>query len=103
MARARRRSAERRRVVVAGGGMAGMSAALKLVQADFDVTVVEKGPVVGGKFGAVCVGGTPHEHAYHFITDGCLNFWSVAHDIGLTKPDDFVARGAVYFLRPGPG
>ena len=103
MARARRRSAERRRVVVAGGGMAGMSAALKLVQADFDVTVVEKGPVVGGKFGAVCVGGTPHEHAYHFVTDGCLNFWSVAHDIGLTKPDDFVARGAVYFLRPGPG
>ena len=83
--------------------MAGMTAALKLVQADFDVTLFEKSTVVGGKFGAIHVNGTPHEHAYHFLTDGCLNFWSVAHAIDLRKPDDFVARNAVHFLRPGAG
>lgn len=93
-------TAERARVVVAGAGMAGMSAALRLVQAGFDVTVVEKSTVVGGKFGATSVNGTPHEHAYHFVTDGCLNFWSVAASIGLTKEADFVFRDAIQFLRP---
>jgi hypothetical protein len=54
------------------------------LEAGFDVTVIEKAGLVG-KFGAVNVNGTYHEHAYHFLADWCVNFWEIAASIGLTK------------------
>jgi hypothetical protein len=88
--------------VIVGAGIAGMSAALRLLEADFDVTVIEKSAGVGGKFGAMQVNGAHHEHAYHFLSDWCLNFWDVAASIEVFKDEHFVPRNSIKFLRPRP-
>src|SRR5215470_6904347 len=95
--RARRRAD--RSVTIVGAGIAGMTAALRLLDAGFNVTVLEALDRVGGKFGAVRSGGVYHEHAYHFLADWCLNFWRLARRIGL-KSDNFVRRDSIKFLRP---
>lgn len=89
-----------RKVVVVGAGIAGMTAALYLIRAGFDVTILERADHVGGKFGAIeGRHGAVHEHAYHFLGDWCVNFWDVVHEIGLSKSDDFRASKGVKFLR----
>jgi hypothetical protein len=93
---------DRLSVTIIGAGIAGMSAALRLLEAGFDVTVIEKAGTVGGKFGAVNVNGTYHEHAYHFLADWCVNFWEIASCIGLTRNKDFVRRDTIKFLRKKP-
>jgi hypothetical protein len=89
-----------RPVTIVGAGIAGMTAALRLLEAGFDVTVLEKSARVGGKFDAVEHGGVFHEHAYHFLADWCINFWELARSIGLSKNTHFVRRDAIKFLRP---
>lgn len=90
----------KQKVVIVGAGIAGMTAALYLRRAGFDVTILEKSHEVGGKFGAVTRNGAVHEHAYHFLGDWCVNFWEIVDAIGLTKDDDFRASKGVKFLRP---
>jgi zeta-carotene desaturase len=98
--RARRRADSS--VTIVGAGIAGMTAALRLLDAGFDVTVLEALDRVGGKFGAVRSGGVYHEHAYHFLAGWCLNFRRLAQRIGL-KSENFVRRDSIKFLRPkGP-
>ncbi len=90
-----------RSVTIVGAGIAGMTAALRLLEAGFDVTVLERSATVGGKFGAVKGSDEVyHEHAYHFLADWCLNFWELACSIGLTKRKHFVRRDTIKFLRP---
>ncbi len=92
---------KRRTVTIVGAGLAGMTAALHLLEAGFDVTVFETQDHVGGKFDAVRDSyGLPHEHAYHFLADWCLNFWDVAARVGL-GPGDVVERDVIKFLTPG--
>jgi Flavin containing amine oxidoreductase len=97
----RPRGKTRPHVVIAGAGIAGMTAALHLLEAGCDATVLESSGHVGGKFGAT-VGpyGEPHEHAYHFLGDWCVNLWSVMERIGLRRDDDCVESKGVRFLRP---
>jgi hypothetical protein len=90
-----------RKVVIVGAGIAGMTAALYLARAGFEVTILEKSDHVGGKFGAVPGrAGAVHEHAYHFLGDWCVNFWALVEEIGLTREADFRASPGVKFLRP---
>lgn len=93
-------SGARPRVLIAGAGIAGMTAALHLLEAGFEVTILEKGDHVGGKFGATPGQDAEHEHAYHFLGDWCVNLWSVIHRIGLRRDDDFLPSTGVHFLRP---
>ncbi len=86
-------------VAVVGAGIAGMSAALRLLEADHDVILIERSPFVGGKFGGVLVDGIHHEHAYHFFSDWCVNFWELAKTIGLDQEKDFAVRTGIKFLR----
>jgi flavin-dependent amine oxidoreductase len=91
----------KKKVVVAGAGIAGMTAALYLLEAGFDVTILERSDHTGGKFGATSGrGDAPHEHAYHFLGDWCANFWTVADKIGMRQRLDFVRSTGVKFLRP---
>jgi hypothetical protein len=89
------------KVVIAGAGIAGLTAALYLLEAGFAVTVLEKRDDLGGKFGAIKgKSGAVHEHAYHFLGDWCVNLWSVMAKIGLSRDEDCVASKGVQFLRP---
>jgi NAD(P)-binding Rossmann-like domain/Flavin containing amine oxidoreductase len=94
-------SGQGRKVYIVGAGIAGMTAALYLAGAGFEVTLLEQSDHVGGKFGAVPGrGGAVHEHAYHFLGDWCVNFWELVDAIGLKKKDDFRPSLGVGFLRP---
>src|SRR5437016_1727725 len=63
------------RVLVLGGGVGGMSAAHELAERGFEVTVVERGGVPGGKARSVRIPGTgtqgradlPGEHGFRFF------------------------------------
>jgi len=91
----------KKRVVVAGAGIAGMTAALYLLDAGLDVTILEATDHVGGKFGAIPGrAGAVHEHAYHFLGDWCSNFWALAAKLEMRRSRDFVRNEGVSFLRP---
>ena len=97
---AARRRGRKPRVVVAGAGIAGMTAALYLLEAGFHVRVLERAGHVGGKFGAVPGRrGAVHEHAYHFLGDWCVNFWTVADKLGIHRDSHFRPAPGVKFLR----
>ncbi|HXA96168.1 MAG TPA: FAD-dependent oxidoreductase [Candidatus Dormibacteraeota bacterium] len=87
----------RPRVTIVGAGIAGMSAALRLVQAGCPVTVIEKTDRIGGQFGGVQDGPRYHEHAFHIFADWCRNFFSLCKDIGIRRPTD-PGRGEVAFV-----
>lgn len=99
-------------VTIIGAGIAGMSAALRLLQAGCSVTVIEKTKRVGGQFGAVPDPDGPryHEHAFHIFADWCQNFFDLCNEIGIRRPGypgdgdiGFVPRPAFMTLRPlGP-
>ena len=50
-----------KRVIVIGAGIGGLAASLSLAASGLDVTVLERGPSVGGKMRSVSVGGVPVE------------------------------------------
>ena len=93
----------RPRVTIVGAGIAGLSAALWLLEAGCDVTAIERKPSVGGKFGTEEVDGIHHEHAYHFFGEWYLNFWDLVDKIGLDKQTEFEARSTIKFLPPRKG
>ena len=56
------------RVGVVGGGVLGVSLALRLAQAGAKVTVIERGPGLGGLAGTMDFGGHRVDRFYHVIT-----------------------------------
>ncbi len=54
-------------VIIVGSGLAGMSAATRLMEQGFDIALYEQNNFLGGKLGAYRVSGKsdPHEHCYH--------------------------------------
>jgi uncharacterized protein with NAD-binding domain and iron-sulfur cluster len=96
-------------VTIVGAGIAGMSAALRLLQAGRAVRIIEKTARVGGQFGAIYADGRYHEHAFHIFAKWCQNFFAICKDIGVRVPadpedndSDFDPRPAFLTLRPLP-
>ena len=59
-------------VVVLGAGPAGLGAALRLAERGaFHVTVVEKGPAVGGNAGGFELDGVPVDYGSHRLHPAC--------------------------------
>src|SRR5262245_27386390 len=87
-------------VTIIGAGMAGMTAALKLLEAGFTVRVLEGSSNIGGQFGAVLGKTGFHDFAWHVFADWCLNFWKLVDTIGLRRDVDFVSRPTTILLRP---
>jgi hypothetical protein len=71
-------------VVIVGAGLAGISAATRLMEQGFDVTLYEENDFLGGKLGAHRVSGKPdpHEHCYHMYLNWYNNFWQLMREIG---------------------
>ena len=70
-------------VCVVGGGLAGMAAALRLLERGCRVTLFEASERLGGKAGATHVGGLPEEHGYHIFPVWYRNTWRLVDDLGI--------------------
>jgi zeta-carotene desaturase len=75
-------------VTVIGAGIAGLAAALRLVERGFDVTLFEQDDFLGGKLGAHNHGRHNtdyHEHAFHMYLNWYHNFWQIVDELGISR------------------
>jgi hypothetical protein len=88
-------------VIIVGGGLAGMSAATRLMEQGFDIALYEQNDFLGGKLGAYRLSGKPdpHEHCYHMYLNWYNNFWQLMKEIG--SLDKFVASPVIGCRLPG--
>jgi protoporphyrinogen oxidase len=76
-------SRERRRVAIIGGGVAGLTAAYRLLQRGYDVHVYEASPYWGGLVRTFEVGGGRLECFYHHIFTTDSDFIALVQELGL--------------------
>ncbi|MCA1452695.1 FAD-dependent oxidoreductase [Bradyrhizobium sp. BRP22] len=88
-------------VIVVGSGLAGMSAATRLIERGFDITLYEQNNFLGGKLGAHRDSGSPdpHEHCYHMYLNWYNNFWQFMREIGAA--DKFIPSPVIGCRSPG--
>jgi hypothetical protein len=86
-------------VAVVGGGLAGMTAALRLAQRGFAVTIYEATDALGGNLSSELVGDVYHDVYPHMFCPWYANFWQVFGEIHNLSPDD--ARSAHFAPRDG--
>ena len=87
-------------VTVIGAGIAGLAAALRLVERGFDVTLFEQDDFIGGKLGAHNHTGHKedyHEHSFHMYLNWYHNFWQIIDELGIRR--DFMAQPAITYLK----
>jgi len=94
-------------VAVVGGGIAGLTAALRLSQRGYKVTLYEEKPYLGGNFSAHRDDGEGvyHDIYPHMLSNFYVNFWDIVeNDLGLRRDlspnSDFATRNAFKFVRP---
>ena len=88
-------------VIIVGAGLAGMSAATRLMEQGFDITLYEQNSFLGGKLGAYRMGDKPdpHEHCYHMYLNWYNNFWQLMREIGAL--DKFMPSPVIGCRLPG--
>jgi NAD(P)-binding Rossmann-like domain/Flavin containing amine oxidoreductase len=88
-------------VIIVGSGLAGISAATRLMEQGFDITLYEQNDFLGGKLGAHKVGDKtdPHEHCYHMYLNWYNNFWQLMTEIGAL--DKFIPSPVIGCWLPG--
>jgi protoporphyrinogen oxidase len=88
-------------VTIVGAGLAGMSAATRLMEQGFDITLYEQNDFLGGKLGAHRMDDKPdlHEHCYHMYLNWYNNFWQLMREIGAL--DKFIPSTVIGYRRPG--
>lgn len=86
-------------VLIVGGGLAGMSAALRLLERGVRVTLVERSHRLGGKAGAEQHGPDWDEHGWHLFPLWYRNIWQLVDELGIGS--SFVDRERYAFMRPG--
>src|SRR5215218_6009632 len=85
------------RVGVVGGGVLGVSLALRLAQQGARVTVVERGPSLGGLAGTFDFDGHEVDRFCHVITPADQRMISMAEELGLGDQLRFTPVGAGFF------
>ena len=71
------------KAIVVGGGVAGLTAAYRLLQGGHDVTVLEAGPELGGLVRTFDAGGEPLECFYHHIFTTDTEIIDLVNELGL--------------------
>jgi uncharacterized protein with NAD-binding domain and iron-sulfur cluster len=87
-------------VTVIGAGIAGLAAALRLVERGFDVTLFEQDDFLGGKLGAHNHGRYKtdyHERSFHMYLNWYHNFWQIVDELGIRR--HFKAEPANAYLK----
>ncbi|HEY0390321.1 MAG TPA: FAD-dependent oxidoreductase [Solirubrobacterales bacterium] len=90
-------SASAPRVGIVGGGVLGISLALRLAQAGAGVTVIERGPRLGGLAGTMDFGGHQVDRFYHVITPADSRMIAMAEEVGLGDQLRYTPVGAGFF------
>jgi protoporphyrinogen oxidase len=85
------------RIGVVGGGVLGVSLALRLAQLGARVTVVERGPSLGGLAGTFDFNGHEVDRFYHVITPADERMITMAEEVGLGDQLRFNPVGAGFF------
>jgi len=85
------------KVGIVGGGVLGTSLALRLAQAGADVTVIERGPSLGGLAGTMDFGGHEVDRFYHVITPADSRMIAMAEEVGLGDQLRFNPVGAGFY------
>lgn len=85
------------KVGVVGGGVLGMTLALRLAQAGAKVTVLERGPSLGGLAGTMNFGGHEVDRFYHVITPADSKMMEMAEEVGLGDQLRFNPVGAGFY------
>jgi len=91
-------SAAAPKIGIVGGGVLGTSLALRLSQAGARVTVIERGPSLGGLAGDFDFGGHRVDRFYHVITPSDQRMISMAEEVGLGDQLRFTQVGAGFFI-----
>lgn len=89
------------RVGIVGGGVLGTTLALRLAQAGADVTVIERGPSLGGLAGTIDFGGHEVDRFYHVITPADSRMIAMAEEVGLGAELRFNPVGAGFYADGG--
>lgn len=83
-------------VAIVGGGIAGLTAAIKLLKAGFTVTIFERHERLGGNTSSDAVNGIEHDVYPHMLCDWYVNFWDLfENDLGLSREAHFEPRAGV--------
>lgn len=90
-------SASAPRVGVIGGGILGVTLALRLAQRGAQVTVLERGPELGGLAGTMDFGGHRVDRFYHVITPADRRMIAMAEELGLGDQIRFRSVGAGFY------
>ena len=92
-------------VTIVGAGIAGMSAALRLLERGFQVRLLEQDNFMGGMLRACHFpndpGGDRHEHSYHMLMNWYLNLWDIIDELDLRA--NWTPSYAFYFLHKDQG
>lgn len=91
-------------VAIVGGGISGLTAAVRLAERGYRVTVYEQKPWVGGNLGAYRVHGTNTDVYTHMFSNFYENFWALVEGtLGLERGEgkDFESRTKVMILPRG--
>ncbi|WP_271438262.1 FAD-dependent oxidoreductase [Pontixanthobacter luteolus] len=101
-AKAKAKAAKGKSVAVVGGGIAGLTSAIKLLKAGFEVTIFEQNERLGGNTSSELVAGVEHDVYPHMFCDWYDNFWDLyENDLDLSRDDHFEPRAGVKTLREG--
>ena len=87
------------KVTIIGGGLAGMTAALRLLERGFQVSIFETATRLGGKAGANKNGDEYNDHGYHIFPEWYVNTWQLVDELGIR--DNFVDVDDISELRAG--
>ena len=94
-----------KQIAIVGGGIAGLTAAYRLAQAGFDITLWERAPKFGGQAGGLDVEGGKLEYFYHHLFQSDAEITRLIQELGigdrlawLPSNVGYFADGAIYLL-----
>jgi hydroxysqualene dehydroxylase len=90
-----------RRVAVVGGGLAGLTAAIDLREAGFEVTLLEARPRLGGAASSYQRGQLTVDNGQHVILRCCEHYRALLARLGVSEKVVFQPRFDVTVLAPG--